>query len=321
MGPLERLEEQLQLSVTLEDYEEAAGTAIRSGGSMPAIPPNLGRSARLEGTVARPIPTPFRPGASMSGLPQNEPHPDAFVRLIEPQDVLTTLASLSEPVQATILDPWYNRGIGGVVPGYADWLQELVKSALRVSPHVYLWGFPDIVYRVLDHLPERTELVAWLTWYYKNCPSVIRGWRSAQYTCLHLARTGAKLYPEHFLNDAQNKNRPKVSSATSRAPLRHRDALIGFVGRDEQTGHPSQKPLSVIAPLIEMVTQPGDTVLDPMCGSGTTGVAAHRLGRNAILCDISPEYLEMTQNASRPSEKDSLLSDLHRFLLIADTRG
>src|SRR5947208_3330726 len=141
----------------------------------------------------------------MSVIPRADRIPGPWVRIIPPQDVLVTLKSIGEPVTTTILDPWYNRGIGGVAEGYDAWLRELVAVSSQVSEHIFLWGFPEIVCKVLDHLPAGTELVAWLTWYYKNCPSVIRGWRSAQYTCLHVARRGAKLYPEHFLNGAQEQ--------------------------------------------------------------------------------------------------------------------
>jgi DNA modification methylase len=44
--------------------------------------------------------------------------------------------------------------------------------------------------------------------------------------------------------------------------------------------HPTQKPVEALAPLIEAFTQPGDLVLDPFCGSGSTLAAAHQLGRN-----------------------------------------
>lgn len=40
-------------------------------------------------------------------------------------------------------------------------------------------------------------------------------------------------------------------------------------------------------------SKPGDTVLDPFGGSGTTGVVADQLGRNAVLLDISPEYVRL----------------------------
>ncbi len=71
--------------------------------------------------------------------------------------------------------------------------------------------------------------------------------------------------------------------------------LVGFVGKKEQTGHPSQKPLSVFEKLILMTTEPGDIVFDPMCGSGTTGEASLKLGRKAILCDLSEEFIHLTE--------------------------
>ena len=43
--------------------------------------------------------------------------------------------------------------------------------------------------------------------------------------------------------------------------------------------HPTQKPVGIFVPLIEAFTKPGDTVLDPFCGSGSTLVAAQDLGR------------------------------------------
>jgi DNA modification methylase len=71
---------------------------------------------------------------------------------------------------------------------------------------------------------------------------------------------------------------------------------IGFVGRVEQTGHPAQKPEKVFEPLILMATKPGDLVIDPMCGSGTTGALCAKLGRRANLCDESEEYVNVAEN-------------------------
>ena len=71
--------------------------------------------------------------------------------------------------------------------------------------------------------------------------------------------------------------------------------LVGFIGRNEQTGHPSQKPEKVYDPLVRMATVAGDLVLDPMCGSGTTGAVARKLGRRAVLADASDEYVAMVE--------------------------
>lgn len=52
--------------------------------------------------------------------------------------------------------------------------------------------------------------------------------------------------------------------------------------RKEGTGYPTQKPLALLDRLLRATSKPGDRVLDPMCGSGTTLVAAHALGRGFV---------------------------------------
>lgn len=54
--------------------------------------------------------------------------------------------------------------------------------------------------------------------------------------------------------------------------------------------HPSQKPVALLKKLIEIFTDPGDVVIDPCCGSGTTLRAAKELGRNAYGFEISKEF-------------------------------
>jgi site-specific DNA-methyltransferase (adenine-specific) len=54
--------------------------------------------------------------------------------------------------------------------------------------------------------------------------------------------------------------------------------------------HPTRKPVLLMESLIRDFTDPGDTILDPFAGSGTTGVAAIRLGRNFIGWERDPKY-------------------------------
>jgi hypothetical protein len=218
--------------------------------------------------------------------------------LLNPADALVTLSAIPERVATTILDPWYNRGVGGQVDNYQSWLRQIFTAAARVSDHVFIWGFPEIVHEVLNEKPPHDfRFVAWLTWYYKNCPSVIRGWRSAQFACLHFSGPNARMYPEHFLNETQLEKHQQQKlrympgpGSVIEAPLN-----IGFVGRAEQTGHPAQKPEKVFEPLVSMTTQPGDIVVDPFCGAGTTGAVCKAMERRAILCDLSDEYTKLTE--------------------------
>jgi site-specific DNA-methyltransferase (adenine-specific) len=57
--------------------------------------------------------------------------------------------------------------------------------------------------------------------------------------------------------------------------------------------HPTQKPLFLIQKLIELVTNPGDLVLDPFAGSGTTALACKELNRNYICIEKEREYIDI----------------------------
>lgn len=61
----------------------------------------------------------------------------------------------------------------------------------------------------------------------------------------------------------------------------------------ERTGYPTQKPLGILNRIVKVHSRPGDRVLDFFAGSGTTGEAAVRTGRSAVLIDNHPEALEV----------------------------
>lgn len=62
-----------------------------------------------------------------------------------------------------------------------------------------------------------------------------------------------------------------------------------------QFDHPTQKPEALIREFIQDSTKPGDTVLDPFMGSGTTGVACVKTGRSFIGIEIDPHYFEIAK--------------------------
>jgi len=60
--------------------------------------------------------------------------------------------------------------------------------------------------------------------------------------------------------------------------------------------HPTQKPLALLARIIMASTKPGEWVLDPFCGSSTTGIAANLLDRRYLGIDQEQKYLEISKN-------------------------
>jgi site-specific DNA-methyltransferase (adenine-specific) len=70
--------------------------------------------------------------------------------------------------------------------------------------------------------------------------------------------------------------------------------VIAPVSR-ERTGYPSQKPQALLERLIGALSDPGDRVLDPYAGSGTTLAVAHAMGRGFLGVDESRVAIETTR--------------------------
>ena len=76
-----------------------------------------------------------------------------------------------------------------------------------------------------------------------------------------------------------------------------KDVWMGaLTSKKEKTegNHPTQKPRYLLDRIINASTVSGDVVLDPFCGSGTTGVSAKALGRRFIGSDIRRDYLDLS---------------------------
>lgn len=82
--------------------------------------------------------------------------------------------------------------------------------------------------------------------------------------------------PTHEIILHYAKSNPKFYTLTGSNMIRN-----GRMRPDKKM-HETQKPVELMAKLIEVVTPEGGTVLDPFCGSGSTGEAALKLGRNFI---------------------------------------
>jgi site-specific DNA-methyltransferase (adenine-specific) len=85
---------------------------------------------------------------------------------------------------------------------------------------------------------------------------------------------------------------------------------------DDKVSHPAKFPEALAADHIASWSNPGDLVLDPFTGSGTTGKMARQLGRRFIGIEISAEYMEIAcrrieqaapANDNRPQETAGLL--------------
>jgi DNA modification methylase len=72
-------------------------------------------------------------------------------------------------------------------------------------------------------------------------------------------------------------------------------------------------PSEGIEPFLLVHTEPGHTVIDPFCGSGMTGVAARRMGRRALLSDLSPAAVHIASNYTTPCDPRAYSAAVERI--------
>lgn len=85
---------------------------------------------------------------------------------------------------------------------------------------------------------------------------------------------------------------------------------IAKTSEEARLRHPALFPQHLVERLLEIYTKPGDVVLDPFVGSGSTLLAALKLGRKSIGFDISPQYISLAEKRLREIEATSRASSL-----------
>ena len=89
------------------------------------------------------------------------------------------------------------------------------------------------------------------------------------------------------------------------------DITIPFWSMPENTDHPTQKPEKLLAKIILASSNPGDFVFDPFLGSGTTAVAAKKLGRKYSGIEIDELFCCLAQKRLDAAETDKSIQGYH----------
>jgi len=88
------------------------------------------------------------------------------------------------------------------------------------------------------------------------------------------------------------------------------DITVPFWSMPENTDHPTQKPEKLLAKIILASSNPGDLILDPFAGSGTTAVVAKKLGRNFVAIESDKEHCLLAAKRLRIAETDKSIQGL-----------
>ena len=110
------------------------------------------------------------------------------------------------------------------------------------------------------------------------------GWDTAKRAHGSFHKNGRAPEVEYTETEAQNRNRRSVWTIATQP----------FAG-----AHFATFPPDLIKPMILAGCPEGGTVLDPFAGSGTTGMVAENLGRNSILIELNPKYIELIKERTK----------------------
>ncbi len=222
---------------------------------------------------------------------------------------------------------------------YADFIQaRLVKlqHKLKLTGSIFFHCNRDSVHIarfLLDNTFGSKMFQSEIIWYYKRWSNAKKGLLPAHQTILFYSKT--KNYKFHTqLNGyspttnvdqilqkrkkdefgksiyARNAEGDIVSSGIKRGVPLSDVWEIPFLNpkAKERNGYPTQKPILLLEKIIRLVTDEGDIVLDPFCGSGTTLVAANLLNRSSIGIDILSDAVTLTnKNLQSPIKTESNL--------------
>ena len=130
-------------------------------------------------------------------------------------------------------------------------------------------------------------------------------------TVLVFCKTQTKYNPQGLVYDPKMKTDSRASpnyghvGSNLREYTNYPNSILRF-GRENDTFHPTQKPVSLFSYLIQTYTDPGDLVIDNCAGSGTTAVACRKTKRNYICIEKDPVYFGKIQERLANMENDVL---------------
>ncbi|MDT0594523.1 DNA-methyltransferase [Glaciecola petra] len=230
------------------------------------------------------------------------------------------LAARETGIRYRFSDRWKNEHI------YADFLftrisrvKELLKDTGSIFVHCDK-SAEHIVRTVLDQVFGAEHFQSEIVWTYKRWSNAKKGLMPAHQNIYFYSKTDTFKFNHLYTPYSDKTNIDQILQKRQRSKDNKSVYLINKQGEQvigaekrgvplsdvwhipylnptarERVGYPTQKPLSLLQQIVELVTEEGDIVLDPFCGSGTTCVAAKALNRHYIGIDESKEAFKLTQ--------------------------
>lgn len=188
-------------------------------------------------------------------------------------------------------------GFSRDVEFHRSWISECLR-VLKPNGTLAISGTYHSIYQcgfILQDLGAR--IINEIIWFKPNGAPALAG---RNFTASHETITWASKSQsaKHVFNyvDSKNWTSPQDKLLNPGKQMRSVWSIPTTPKREKTFGsHPTQKPLELLRRMVALCSKEGDLVLDPFCGSGTTGVACAELARNFIGIDLDESHLELAR--------------------------
>lgn len=205
---------------------------------------------------------------------------------------------------------------------YLDWCDVWIKEMVRVTKptgSIFVHNIPKWLTFYATRLNEYASFKHWIAW---NAPTAPMGksLQPAHYGILYYVKETkkAKVFEIRMPHERDRKsNYLRKDYGGKKAGLHPFGPLISDVWTDihrikhskYRNDHPCQLPIPLLERLMLMTTDEGDIVLDPFVGTGTTSVAAKKLGRRYIGIELDTKYANICEENLRLIKRKSKIGD------------
>jgi site-specific DNA-methyltransferase (adenine-specific) len=270
---------------------------------------------RLPGTAERGAGWALAQGDCLASLEKLPPH-SVDLCFADPPYMLSNGGTSCQSGRRVSVDKgeWdVSRGVLGDHAFQTEWLKA-VRRVLKPSGTIWVSGTQHVIFSIGFAMQQLGyHLLNTVTWYKPNASPNLACRMFTHSTEILLWASPMKSKPlAHRFNykAMKQENGGKQMRdlwAITEQPVPGGEQVVWPLPtpppREKTHGrHPTQKPIALLDRVLAASAQPGDLVLDPFCGSGTTGVAAVRAGCRFLGLERDPEYVDLAARRLRAVE-------------------